>query len=117
MLEDLCGTCVFSGSAIFNLQACGACVLMVLIGCFKIYVVRVFLIKGSARVLERDSPKIFLTPSFFHHLNQPGPLTNGLKYFRIWFRYRQDIRILVLKKLTPRSIILRRVKNKFNSRP
>ena len=28
----------------------------------------------------RDSPTRFLTSSFFHHLNQPRPLTNGLKY-------------------------------------
>ena len=30
---------------------------------------------------------------FFHHSNQPEPLTNGLKYFRFWFRFRWDTRI------------------------
>ena len=30
----------------------------------------------------------FFTFSFFHHLNLPGPLTNGLKYFRFWLRIR-----------------------------
>ena len=55
----------------------------------------------------------FSTSSFFHHLNQPRLLTNGLKYFRIWFRFCRDIRILVSKKLTPRSIILRRGSEKY----
>ena len=45
----------------------------------------------------------FGPPVFFHHFNQPGPLTNGLKYFRIWFRFRRDIRILIAKKLTRRN--------------
>ena len=58
--------------------------------------------------IQRDSPTRFLTSCFFHHFNQPGPLTNGLKYFRIWFRFRRDIRILIAKKLT------RRNKKKFN---
>ena len=39
-------------------------------------------------------------PHFFHNSNQPGSLTNGLKYFRFWFRFRRDIRILVSKKMT-----------------
>ena len=34
-----------------------------------------------------------LTSSFFHDSNQSGPLINRLKYFRIWFRFCQDIRI------------------------
>ena len=55
----------------------------------------------------------FYTPSFFHHSNRPVPLTNGLKCFRFWFHFRRDIRILVWKKLTPRSIILHGVKKKF----
>ena len=29
-------------------------------------------------------PMRFSTSSFFHHLNLPGPLTNGLNYFRFW---------------------------------
>ena len=39
----------------------------------------------SIRTL-RDSPKRFLTYSFFQNSNPPGPLTNGLKYFRFWLR-------------------------------
>ena len=35
----------------------------------------------------------FWTPSFFHHSNRPGPLTNGLKYYRFLFRFRPDIPI------------------------
>ena len=57
-----------------------------------------------------------LDPHFFHNSNQPGSLTNGLKYFRFWFRFRRDIRILVSKKLTPRGMIPRGVKKKFNPR-
>ena len=49
---------------------------------------------------------------FFHHSNQPGPMTNGLKCFRFWSSFRRVIQILVLDKLTPRSIILGAVKNK-----
>ena len=30
---------------------------------------------------------------FFHHLNQPEPVTNRLKYFRFWLRFCQVIRI------------------------
>ena len=37
----------------------------------------------------------FLTSSFFHHLNQPGPLTNGLKEFCFWFRFSLDIWIFM----------------------
>ena len=44
---------------------------------------------------QRDSPTRFSTFSFFHHSNQPGPLTNGLKYFRFWLRFRWDIRIFM----------------------
>ena len=29
---------------------------------------------------------------FFHDSNPTGPLINRLKYFRIWFLFRQDIR-------------------------
>ena len=34
---------------------------------------------------------------FFIISTSLSPLTNGLKYFRIWFRFRQDIRILIAK--------------------
>ena len=30
---------------------------------------------------------------FFHHSNQPEPRTNGLKYFRFWFRFRLNTRM------------------------
>ena len=49
-----------------------------------------------------QSNEIF-TPSFFHHSNQPEPRTNGLKYFRISFRFCRDTRILVSKKHSARS--------------
>ena len=68
-------------------------------------------LKGT---VQRD----FRPPGFFHHSNQPGPLTNRLQYFRTWFRFRQEIQILVLKKTDCAvPIILRGVKNKFNPRP
>ena len=41
-----------------------------------------------------NSPTRFSTPSFFHHSNWSGPLTNGLKYFRIWLSFRRDIQSL-----------------------
>ena len=36
----------------------------------------------SSGTVQQD----FWSPVFFHHLNQPGPLTTGLKYFWIWLR-------------------------------
>ena len=42
---------------------------------------------------------------FFHNSNLPGPLTNGLKYFRFWFRICQFIQIVQ----SPRGMIPRRV--------
>ena len=56
------------------------------------------------------SPMIFSTSSSIHHLNQPGPMTNGLKYLRFLFGFHLDIRISVPKKLTPLCIITRGVK-------
>ena len=35
----------------------------------------------------------FFNFQFLHYSNRSGPLTNGLKYFRFWFRSRRDIRI------------------------
>ena len=52
------------------------------------------------QINQRDSPTRFSTSCFFHHLNQPETLTNGLKYFSFWFCFRQDIRILIAKKMT-----------------
>ena len=54
-------------------------------------------------VLQRDSPTRFLTSSFFHHSNQPGPLINGFKYFRFWSRFCWVFQTLVSKKLTRRG--------------
>ena len=51
--------------------------------------------------LKVQSHEIFY-PHFFHHSNLPGSLTNGLKYFRFWLRFRRVIRIF-------RGIILCRV--------
>ena len=45
-------------------------------------------------LLKGQSKEIF-DLQFFHHLNQPGPLTNGLKYFRIWLGFRWVIRIFM----------------------
>ena len=39
-----------------------------------------FYVKGTVQTR-------FSTSSFFHHSNQPGPLTNGLKYFRFWLSF------------------------------
>ena len=39
----------------------------------------------SMKPLRRNSPTRFLASSFFHPSNQPGPLTNGLKYFQYFY--------------------------------
>ena len=44
--------------------------------------------------LEGQSKEIF-TSSFFHHLNQPGQVINGLKYFRFGQVCFRDIRIWI----------------------
>ena len=42
--------------------------------------------------VQRD----FRRPVFFsHNLNQPGPLTNGTKYFRFWLSFRRVIQIFM----------------------
>ena len=48
---------------------------------------------GFARYTLKGQFNEIFYPQFFHHSNRPGPLTNGLKYFRFWFRFRQDIHI------------------------
>ena len=57
----------------------------------------------SFAYLNGQSNEIFDLPVFYH-LNQPGPLTNGFKYFKFWFS-------LLYSNFSesPRSIILRRV--------
>ena len=42
--------------------------------------------------LQGQSSEIF-DHHFCHHSNLPGLLTNGLKYFRIWLRFRRVIQI------------------------
>ena len=49
----------------------------------------------------------FSTPSFFHHSNRPGSLTNGLKYFCFWFPFRRDFLIF------PSDSLLRGVNGHF----
>ena len=61
-------------------------------------------------MVTRDSPTRFLNYSFFHSSNQPGQLSNGLKYFRFWLSFCWVLRIFVAKKLTPWGIIPREVK-------
>ena len=62
---------------------------------------------GAAAIAGPESGRC--VPRFFYHLfrkdksNRPGQLPNGIKHFRIWFRFRRDIPILVSKKLTPHS--------------
>ncbi len=50
----------------------------------------------------RDSSTRFSTSAFFHQTNIPGPLIYILKYFRIRYWIRRDIRI---QSLTDRNII------------
>ena len=57
------------------------------------------IIKGS---VSRD----FQPPVFFHDSKPSGPLINRLQYFRIRFRFRQDIQIF---KKAPRCASHRRV--------
>ena len=56
-----------------------------------------------------SAPSFFIIPTGL----DSGPLTNGLKYFRIWLSFRRDIQSLVSKKLTPRRFILRGDSEKF----
>ena len=63
------------------------------------------LFKGT---VQRD----FLPPLIFHSSNQPGPLTIGLKYFRIWkfsASYLNFFGYITGLSQSPRSIILRGV--------
>ena len=69
-----------------------------------------------ANLFLLEGPTRFSTSSFFHYLNLSGPLTKGLKYFRFLSRYRRVIRTLVWQKLTPRSIKLRKFKQKLSPR-
>ena len=57
------------------------------------YIVQIYIL-----YLKGQSTR-FLTISFIPHPNRPGLLTNGLKYFRIWFRFRPDIRNFGSEKL------------------
>ena len=52
-------------------------------------------IRSSGRYdwVLRDSSTRFSTSGFFHESTPYGPLIHTLKYFRIWFWIRQDIRI------------------------
>ena len=66
-------------------------------------IVRLFL-KGINKstfkivILKGQSNEIFDLHFFLlHNLNQPGTLTNGLKYFRFWLIFRV-IRVFVAKK-------------------
>ena len=54
-------------------------------------------------VIKRQSNEIF-DLHFFHYSNLSGPLTNGLKYFRFWLRFRGVIQILGSTKLTRRGM-------------
>ena len=58
---------------------------------------RLSMFKGT---VKRD----FGSP-FFHYLNLPGPLTNGLKYIRFCLRFCGVIKILGLTKMTGRGVI------------
>ena len=57
-------------------------------------------IEGNKEILilmyvKGQSNEIFHPKFLFHHSNQPRPLTNVLKYFQIWFRFRGDIQNLL----------------------
>ena len=45
-------------------------------------------------MLKGQSNEIF-DLQFFYYLNQPGLLTNGLKYYRIWLSFRWVIQIFM----------------------
>ena len=80
--------------------------------CLYIQHIVIYSIQYFKGTVQRD----FRPTDFFYHSIRPGPRTNELKHFRMWFRFRRDIRILVPKKLTLRSIILRGVKKMFYPR-
>ena len=44
-------------------------------------------------IILKGQSNEFFNYQFLHYSNRSGPLTNGLKYFRFWFRSRRDIRI------------------------
>ena len=45
--------------------------------------------------LVKGQSKRFLTSSFFHHSNQPGPLTNVINDFRFWLSFCWVIQIFL----------------------
>ena len=50
-------------------------------------------------------------PHFFHDLNPSGPLINKLKYFRIRFQFRRDIRNSEVCNASHRGLILHAPRN------
>ena len=52
----------------------------------------------------------YFQPLFFHRSNQPGSLTDGLKYLRIWF---SDYLSMILRAGDYLSMILRGLKVLF----
>ncbi len=49
--------------------------------------------EGQLKLVKGTVARDFLLLFFFHKLTSYGPLINTLKYFRIQFRIRGDIRI------------------------
>ena len=53
--------------------------------CLNIFLTYFLFKKRFLFIYLRDSPTRFSTSSFFHNSNLPGPMTNGLKVFRVVF--------------------------------
>ena len=67
--------------------------------------------------LKGQSNDIFGHNIFFHNLNLPRPLTNGLNYFRFWLGIRQVIRIFQSSRgIIPAGSHFFKPKIKINSR-
>ena len=57
----------------------------------------------NAKERKRTQKNARTLGSFEQNVCPTLPLTNGLKYFRIWFRLRRDIQNLVSKILTAQN--------------
>ena len=73
----------------------------------KVRVAKIFFIADDSALSRTAASRTLRCPD--HNSNLHVPLTNGLKYFRLWLRFRRVIKTLVSKKLTRQGMIPRGV--------
>ena len=64
--------------------------------------------KQPCKISKGTVQQDFRLPFFFHHSNRSEPLTNGIKYFRFWFRFRRVI--LIFRSSAQYHTVLSKVK-------